>query len=276
MRESLICIGKIGKKGYYFEDTGIQVFSYEELCYYLKRHMICYIHTLPGEDLLVYLRDELGLEKLYKQLIRLTDPEKDQMKYFSALFREGHYFNEDEIRDILDEYRSLMNAPVYRQKKWMGDLLVRSGRSARALESYQAALVEEDMEKNEIGRIYHNIGIAESKLFRFQNAKIAFIKAYQHLGEEKSLFYYYAITALLEGIEAAGEELKEFEDSDMLLDAFEEKFAEYQEDFQYNAVSEIYKKIVFLNENGKEEEAKIKKKRLVRSLQRDFRKEIEI
>lgn len=130
--------------------------------------------------------------------------------------------------------------------------------------------------KNEIGRIYHNIGIAESKLFRFQNAKIAFIKAYQHLGEEKSLFYYYAITALLEGIEAAGEELKEFEDSDMLLDAFEEKFAEYQEDFQYNAVSEIYKKIVFLNENGKEEEAKIKKKRLVRSLQRDFRKEIEI
>ena len=48
MRESLICIGKIGKKGYYFEDTGIQIFSYEELCYYLKRHMICYIHTLPG------------------------------------------------------------------------------------------------------------------------------------------------------------------------------------------------------------------------------------
>ena len=70
--------------------------------------------------------------------------------------------------------------------------------------------------------------------------------------------------------------MKEFEDSDMLLDAFEEKFAEYQEDFQYNAVSEIYKKIVFLNENGKEEEAKIKKKRLVRSLQKDFRKEIEI
>lgn len=71
------------------------------------------------------------------------------MKYFSALFREGHYFNEDEIRDILDEYRSLMNAPVYRQKKWMGDLLVRSGRSARALESYQEALAEEDLEKRD-------------------------------------------------------------------------------------------------------------------------------
>lgn len=276
MRESLICIGKIGQKGYYFEDTGIQIFSYEELCYYLKRHMICYIHTLPGEDLLIYLRDELGLDKLYRQLIRLLDPEKDQMKYFSTLFREGHYFNEDEIRDILDAYRSLMNAPVYLQKKWMGDLLVSSGRAARAIESYQAALQEEDIAREDIGRIYHNAGIAKAKLFRFQNAKIDFIKAYQHLGEETSLFYYYAITALLEGIEAAGEELKEFEDSDILLDSFEGRFADFQEDFNYNAITEKYKKIVFLDENEKKEEAKEKKKRLIRSLQKDFRKEIEI
>ena len=45
MRESLICIGKIGEKGYYFEDTGIQIFSYEELCYYMSQHMIAiFIH----------------------------------------------------------------------------------------------------------------------------------------------------------------------------------------------------------------------------------------
>ena len=276
MRESLICIGKIGKKGYYFEDTGIQIFSYEELCYYLRQHMICYIHTLPGEDLLVYIRDELGLDKLYKQLIRLLDPEKDQMKYFSTLFREGHYFNEDEIRDILDEYRSLMNAPVYLQKKWMGDLFVLSGRAARAIESYHGALEEEGIKEEEIGRIYHNIGIAESKLFRFENAKIDFIKAYQYAGDENSLFYYYAVMALVEGIEAAGEELKTFEDSDILLDSFEGRFADFQEDFGYNEMAEKYRRIVFLDENGKPEEAKEKKKRLVRSLQKDFRKEIEI
>lgn len=276
MRESLICIGKIGKKGYYFEDTGIQIFSYEELCYYLRQHMVCYIHTLPDEDLLIYIRDELGLDKLYKQLIRLLDPEKDQMKYFSTLFREGHYFNEDEIRDILDEYRGLMNAPVYLQKKWMGDLFVISGRAARALESYQQALEQDGIKEEELGRIYHNIGIAESKLFRFENAKIDFIKAYQYAGDENSLFYYYAVMALMEGIEAAGEELKTFEDSDILLDSFEGRFADFQEDFSYNAIAEKYKKIVFLDENGKPEEAKEKKNRLVRSLQKDFRKEIEI
>ena len=226
--------------------------------------------------MLVYIRDELGLDKLYKQLIRLLDPEKDQMKYFSTLFREGHYFNEDEIRDILDEYRGLMNAPIYLQKKWMGDLLVISGRAARAIESYQVALEQEGIKEEERGRIYHDIGVAESKLFRFENAKIDFIKAYQYAGDENSLFYYYAITALVEGIDAAGEELKTFEDSDILLDSFEGRFADFEEDFGYNAMAEKYKKIVFLDENGKPEEAKEKKKRLVRSLQKAFRKEIEI
>ncbi len=51
----------------------------------MSQHMICYIHTLPGEDLLAYIRDELDLDKLSKQLSKLLDPEKDQMKYFAAL-----------------------------------------------------------------------------------------------------------------------------------------------------------------------------------------------
>ena len=168
--------------------------------------------------MLAYIRDELDLDKLSKQLSKLLDPEKDQMKYFAALFREGHYFNEDEIRDILDEYRGLMNAPVYLQKKWMGDLLTSSGRASRAIRYYQEALGQKEIK----------------------------------------------------------EELKTFEDSDFLLDAFEEQFAAFEEDFAYSAMAEKYRKIVFLDENGKPEEALAKKQRLVSALKKDFRKEIDI
>ena len=72
--------------------------------------------------------------------------------------------------------------------------------------------------------------------------------------------------ALADGIEAAGEELKTFEDSDFLLDAFEEQFAAFEEDFAYSAMAE----------NGKPEEALAKKQRLVSALKKDFRKEIDI
>ena len=53
MRESIVCIGQIGTKSYRFPETGIQISSYEELCYYLSRHMVCYLYTLPEEELLL-------------------------------------------------------------------------------------------------------------------------------------------------------------------------------------------------------------------------------
>lgn len=276
MRESLVCIGKIGEYGYYFEDTGIRIFSYEELCYYMSQNMICYLHTLPGEDLLVYIRDELALPKLAKQLFKLMDPEKDQMKYFAALFREGNYFSEDEIREILDAYRSLKNAPDFLQNKWLGDLYVRRGRAVRAIACYEAAVKEPDLKEEDAGSIYHNMGIARAKLFRFEEAGISFLKAYQYGGDEKSLFYYYCIVALNEGLERAQEELHTFEASDILLESFQNEFAQMKEDFMADEIAGKFRKIVYMEENDRKDEALDAQHRLVRGLQQDFRKELEI
>lgn len=79
------------------------------------------------------------------------------------------------------------------------------------------------------------MGVAEAKLFRFENAKINFIKAYSIREKKVPYFIIIGIMALADGIEAAGEELKTFEDSDFLLDAFEEQFAAFEEDFAYSA-----------------------------------------
>ena len=65
--------------------------------------MVCYLYTLPEEELLYYIRDELKLDKLYRQLSKLMNPEKEQMKYFAALFREGHYFSEEALRKQLEK-----------------------------------------------------------------------------------------------------------------------------------------------------------------------------
>lgn len=103
MRESLICIGKIGEKGYYLRIQEYRFSPMRTLLLYESAYDLLYSYT-SRRSLLAYIRDELDLDKLSKQLSKLLDPEKDQMKYFAALFREGHYFNEDEIRVILDEY----------------------------------------------------------------------------------------------------------------------------------------------------------------------------
>lgn len=276
MRESIICVGRTGKEPYRFPETGVQIFSYEELCYYLSGHMLLYLYTLPEEKLLLYIRDELGLEKLYRQLSKLTDPGRDQMKYFAALFREGNYFSEEEIREILDEYRDLKNTPYPVQCKWTGDMLLEAGRASMAIHYYKEALKPETMGKMDTGAAYHNMAVAKSRLFRLEDAKIDFVKAYQYAGDEESLFYYYALIAFTENMEKAKEEMESFKISELSQESFENRFAAIAEAYHCSSLAEKQKKIEYLLQREKTEEAENIYERFVRELQKDFRPEMEM
>lgn len=276
MRETIICIGKTGAEPYTFPETGVRVFSYEEICYYLSRHMIFYIKSLPEEELLYYMKNQLGLDKLYRQLCRLTDPEKDQMKYFSALFREGNYFSEEDIHKILDEYRELKNASPALAGKWTGDLYFRYKKTSMAAACYCRALREDTKDEFLQGNIYHNLAAAKARLFRFHDAKIDFLKAYQLTGEEESLFGYYCVTALVEGEETALHEMESFQISELSQESFEHRYASVWEEYRDSEAADRVKRMTFLEEQGRKEEAEKVSEKLIRSMQNDFRKEAEI
>lgn len=278
MRETIVCIGRIGEKEYRFPETEVSISSYEELCCYLSQHMICYLYTLPEDDLLVYIKEELGLDKLYRQLIKLRSPEKDQMKFFATLFREGNYYTEDEIRSILDGYRALKNAPYSKQYKLHGDLLLHYGKATMAIQHYDEALKHlDDAETHFKGNIYHNRGIAHSRLFRFEDAKIDFVKAYQNNGDENSLFHYFSLMVFHDGnIQGAIQEIKNsFQVSEILLDTFEEKLSTLMEQQQYTDDAAKYHKLVYLKVNGREEDAKHYFQTMVRKQQSNFRRQLE-
>ena len=275
MRETLVCIGQIAQHPYVFNETGIAVSSYEELCYYMRNHLICYLYTLPDEKLARFIAGQLRLDKLGRTLSKLTDPARDQMKYFAALFREGSYYSEDEIRGILDEYRTLKNASRYQQGKWLGDLFFSSGRAAMAITHYQTALKQEGLTDAEQGAVHHNLACALIRLFRFRDARIHLLKAWQFGEDERSLYYYYAIMALQEGLEAAREDLRTFEVSDLVMDQFENQFAQMQVSFQGSDAAARFRKMFVLSQNGREEDCMKVQDRYVRKMQKDFRSEMD-
>ena len=274
MKETIICTGQISREPYRFPETGICIYSYEELCYYLSSHMLCYIYTLPDESLLDYIKNNLKLDKLSRQLRRLTDPNRDQMKYFAALFREGEYFTEDDIRKILDDYRELKNTPYPMQCKGLGDMYLKSGRSSMAAFYYKEALKFGTLDQEEQGNVYHNMALAKARLFRFEDAKVDFLKAYQYGGVEDSLFSYYCIVAMIEGVSKADEEIASFEIQDVVMDSFENRYAGIRESFRHTGPVAWERRIRFLMEHGRQEEAEKSREQFAAVLKREFRKEL--
>jgi tetratricopeptide (TPR) repeat protein len=236
--------------------------------------MLCYLYTLPDESLLPFIRDKLKLEKLYRQLSRLNDPNRDQMKYFSALFREGEYYTEEDIREILDQYRLLKNTPYPKQCKALGDMYLMAGRSSMAAFYYKEALKFETLDSEEQGKVYHNMAIAKSRLFRFEDAKVDFLKAYQYGGVEESLFNYFCIVAMSEGLPRAREEIESFEIQDMVRESFENRFAGIREAFRHTGTAAWDKRIRFLMEHGRKEEAEKSREQFAAELKKEFRKEL--
>ena len=68
----ILCKTKTAKKPFFIENISTNIYSMEELCYYLYNNLYLIDDTLLNEKLCVWLKDELGLQGLSKKL-RLTE-----------------------------------------------------------------------------------------------------------------------------------------------------------------------------------------------------------
>ena len=64
MGRVILCIGNQAKIPYYFEKLGIQVWSVEELCYYLYKNLHLADDSLMNQGLCTWLGQELGMKEL--------------------------------------------------------------------------------------------------------------------------------------------------------------------------------------------------------------------
>ena len=70
--------------------------------------------------------------------------------------------------------------------------------------------------------------------------------------------------------------MQTFEVTDLLLESFEERFAELDDGFSWTEQAAKQKRIAFLSENQKEEEAETLYHQYVRRLQKNFRTDQEL
>ena len=69
----VLCQIKKAKNPYYIESISTNIYSIEELCYYLQQNIYLIDNTIINEKLCDWIRDALGLDKLYRKLYKQLD-----------------------------------------------------------------------------------------------------------------------------------------------------------------------------------------------------------
>lgn len=190
----ILCETKKAEIPYFIENISTNIYTIEELCYYLYHNLYLIDETIINEGLCSWIQEELDLPKLAAKL------RPNLGKYASAedilypIFKEINYLTYEELRVLNGRMKKYEEEPLPVREKQKGDALVENKMYVTAIHVYQTLLERDDLEISRAGiteSILHNLGCAYSYLFQMEKAVEYFFKAYEQNHSRKALVTYF-------------------------------------------------------------------------------------
>lgn len=178
----ILCQTKKAEVPYFIENISTNVYTLEELCYYLYHNLYLVDHTIINEGLCSWIQTELELPKLAAKLRPCVGKFSSAEDILYPIFKEINYLTYEELKKLNGQIQRLDSEPKAVREKRKGDALVENGMYVNAIRVYQSLLEKEDLEAVREGmteHVYHNLGCAYSYLFQMEKALDCFLKAYE-------------------------------------------------------------------------------------------------
>lgn len=178
----ILCQTQKAEIPYYIENISANIYSLEELCYYLYHNLYLVDHTVMNEGLCVWLQEELKLPKLAAKLRAKIGKFVSTEEFLYPVFKEINYLTYEELKALNNRLQKLdAESPAVREKQ-KGDTLVENGMYVHAIRVYQKLLERDDLQNEREGfreSIFHNLGCAYTYLFQMEKALEYFQMAYE-------------------------------------------------------------------------------------------------
>lgn len=188
----ILCQTKKAERPYFIENISTNIYSIEELCYYLYHNLYLIDASVINEELCMWIQQELELPKLAAKLrpklLNYTNAED----VLYPIFKEINYLTYEELKN-LNSRMALLNqeSPALRQKR-KGDCLVENRMYVNAIQVYQKLLEQNpDSERTDFAAdVLYNLGCAYSYLFQMEKALECFWASYEKSQSQTTLKTY--------------------------------------------------------------------------------------
>ena len=190
--EMYMCLGALSTTPYFLSGLGVNIYSMDELCYYLCVNAYILANDLIDVRLCDFLRDNLEMPELSNKLRKMIKEGRTLGEMVTTILVDTKYCNDEEIakiKQILVDNASLSFAA---KRKVRGDNLLCANKYPRAIEEYQYVLsvLNREEEPELYSSILHNVGCAYSMMFLLDKAGEYFKRAYETDESRESLIMY--------------------------------------------------------------------------------------
>lgn len=277
MGKLIQCSSRIARHPYCFPMTKTNVYSIEEVCYYIRNNIYMMQEEIFDREFAEWLREELGMDVTADKLERMRKDHNNLKDIVVTLCCSCDYYAEDEINELIRIMDETQNLPMRGRQKIKADSFLKCGSLEKARKEYESILQSDDMlhaSAEEYGIIYHSLGVTYAGLGEFDQAAQAFQKAYEQNQKAESMQAYLYSLRL-------GDWETEYENAIKELEISKEQQvflnAQYAEAVRQSRESRRYRQVRRIKEmqtDGMTEEYQLRAKETIHQWKEEYRQEM--
>ena len=210
-----------GGAPYAFRDGGAKVNTYEELCYYVYSNIYALDRNMFSGDLFSWLSRYAGRKNLSKLLMRKASEGSSFRELVSILESKCVLFERKDIEDLLRVIDAMERQDPLQTKKAKGGNLLKYGHYSGAVSMYLGVLSEirenglpEGIPADFEASVYHDMGVAFTRMLDYKAAAEAFLKAYEEGSDNSELKNHILCLKALNNVRAIKDVMVKYELSD--------------------------------------------------------------
>lgn len=276
MGKIILCNARQAIIPYVFTNTKVEVFSYEELCFYIYNNVALLNPEQFQGKMIQWLKTELGMEELAEKLMEQLASEGSFIDMLVAILSAGSYYETSEIRQFMDKQELVGLLPAEEKLKLKADSFLMYKRLLKAMSLYDEILRQEERieDKKFLGDVYHNKGVALAKNMELTKAKLCFLEAFNRNQKKASLEAYISLRLLEDSQEVVAQEARTLgmEEADYARQVM--LVEDSVDDSMNTAVYNRYQKALYNQEHGDQEAFNQRVDMLLNQWKEEFREQV--
>ncbi len=170
------------KVPYYIHDLDINVYSIEEIAYYLYHHTALVDEDFFSEDLIDYLENVLGQKLIANGLKQANYHHSSLVEKIGFVVKSASYYDREDLAKFQKKLEAMSRMNYLERLKAKGDVLLASKKFNNAYSCYKFVLSKANasgLSHEFYGKILNNMGVICVNMFRYENAADFFRQSYE-------------------------------------------------------------------------------------------------
>lgn len=172
----LLLCGKRTTNPYFIKEAGVNIYTIEELCYYLYNNTYMVGPEFFKEELVTFLKNELELPSLAQRIKYHIDHKSELSSMVLDVLNATVYYTPEEKTNIEKTLSALGSKSKSERLKARADMLLDRKKYVSAANAYKDILASKDEVYGPafVSGIWNNIGVIFTKQFLFEDAVACF------------------------------------------------------------------------------------------------------